>query len=261
MLALYGSDARQLARMRQALPVSECVVASDDWHSFEQAVPSAACAVIWMEYLADQLTFSRLSLVRHRFPRQPVVLITQKDADNLRHVLGLSIAGVVWSGELPRGLCSAVQRALVHSLFGDLADAFASAEQLPGSLRHSLSYACRSERPIRSVGALAAASCSDRCTLWRHWRKAVGAGAPARLEDALHWLVLLRAVGRKSPHQAWGVVAHELGVHHHTLSRLARRLASRRLSDLGASDLPDLTALFVRDVLRPLVGDNADSFG
>lgn len=259
MLALYCGDTEQLQRLRRALLVSDAVLATDRWESFERAVPFAECSVVSVDcVLGDDAACTRLSSLRSRLPLHPVVLVTRRDADNVRCLVHVPVDEIVWPSEVARGLQSAVQRARTRGLLRRYAAAFTAMEHLPPDLRQALAQACQCEVPVRSVGALARMAGRDRSTMWRHWREAIDGGVAVRLEDALHWLVLLRAVCRKTPDRAWVAVARDLGVHEHTLARSARRLAGRSLCDLGASSLPALSATFATKVLRPLSGgDNA----
>jgi transposase-like protein len=142
---------------------------------------------------------------------------------------------VVWSREVERELPTAVRRVCrsapnpVHCL----ATALEEAEHLPAMLRKALAHVCRSERPVYSVEALAAAMGCNRRILWQQWSEAAGPTASIRLQDFLHWLLLLRAVGRKVPERSWESVAHDLGVHPHTLGRWAKQLAGRTLRELS----------------------------
>jgi hypothetical protein len=127
------------------------------------------------------------------------------------------------------------------------------AHHLPQRLRDALALACEHGRPIRTVEKLAAAAGCDRRTLWAHWKQSAGQRTALRLQDFLHWLLLLRASHRKCATRPWAQVAAEIGVHPHTLSRLARQLTGislRELSDFGHAPL---AARFHAEVLAPVV--------
>jgi AraC-like DNA-binding protein len=133
------------------------------------------------------------------------------------------------------------------------------AAHLPPRLREALLLACDERRSIRTVEKLAAAAGCDRRTLWTHWKNAVnGRGAELRLQDFLHWVILLRAAHRKRPSLAWADVADELGIHPHTLSRLARQLTGAPLRDLAAGGHTSLAVRFEAEVLAALVPAEAD---
>lgn len=131
-----------------------------------------------------------------------------------------------------------------------LAPAIRRAPHLPARLREALALACDEARNIRTVEKLATAAGCDRRTLWTHWKHTVGAGL--RLQDFLHWLLLLRAAHRKTAARAWADVADEIGIHPHTLGRLARQLTGSSLRDLAARGHAALEARFQADVV-PLV--------
>ncbi|HEU4456635.1 MAG TPA: hypothetical protein VFR81_26445 [Longimicrobium sp.] len=145
--------------------------------------------------------------------------------------------------DLPRPL-AADPSAAASGTRGALAAELRRSEHLPGRLRQALALACESERPICTVGKLAAMAGCDRRTLWNQWRNTVGREAPVRLEDFLHWQLLLRAMVIKEPTMAWADVADRLGVHPHTVARLARQLAGRTLRELNACSASTVAAEF-----------------
>jgi AraC-like DNA-binding protein len=130
-----------------------------------------------------------------------------------------------------------------------LAAELREAAHLPPRLREALALACDERRGIRTVERLASVAGCDRRTLWTHWKSAVGADADLRLQDFVHWLLLLRATQRKTAELAWADVADEVGIHPHTLSRLARQLTGGSLRDLAASGHAGLTRRLEAEVL------------
>src|SRR5437867_12499378 len=81
MIALCSADGRSLARITAALAGST-VVSTDRWDQFERAIPTAACSIVAVEWLPSTPVFLQLTPLKARFPRQPIVLVTSKDADN-----------------------------------------------------------------------------------------------------------------------------------------------------------------------------------
>ncbi|MFL5538977.1 MAG: helix-turn-helix transcriptional regulator [Longimicrobiaceae bacterium] len=138
---------------------------------------------------------------------------------------------VVPSPALPPGTATALRQAM----------------HLPPRLREALALACDERRGIRTVERLASAAGCDRRTLWTHWKAAVG--SELRLQDFVHWLLLLRATHRKHGELAWADVADEIGIHPHTLSRLARQLTGCSLRDLAADGHAELVRRFEAEVL------------
>ncbi|HEX8904540.1 MAG TPA: hypothetical protein VF771_06845 [Longimicrobiaceae bacterium] len=132
-----------------------------------------------------------------------------------------------------------------------LAPSIRRAAHLPVRLREALALACDDARNIRTVEKLATAAGCDRRTLWTHWKNNVGEGL--RLQDFLHWLLLLRATRRKTAARAWADVADEVGIHPHTLGRLARQLTGSSLRDLAARGHGALEARFQADVMPRLL--------
>jgi hypothetical protein len=76
-----------------------------------------------------------------------------------------------------------------------------------------------------------------------------------RLQDFLHWLLLLRAAGAKTPDRSWAEVAEDLGVHPQTLSRLSRHLAGAPLSEVAAGGQAAIAERFKATVLDPLLAE------
>jgi AraC-like DNA-binding protein len=135
------------------------------------------------------------------------------------------------------------------SLPPGLATSLRQAPHLPPRLREALALACDERRGIRTVERLASVAGCDRRTLWTHWKGAMGPDAELRLQDFIHWLLLLRATHRKAPGLAWAEVADEVGIHPHTLSRLARQLTGCSLRDLAAAGHASLARRFESEVL------------
>jgi hypothetical protein len=130
---------------------------------------------------------------------------------------------------------------------------------LPPRLGEALALACDEQRGIRTVDRLAAAAGCDRRTLWTHWRQALGLDAELRLQDFVHWLLVLRATHRKAAGVSWAGAAHEVGIHPHTLSRLARQLTGCSLRDLEAEGHAALALRFEAEVLSVVLRTAADA--
>ena len=140
-----------------------------------------------------------------------------------------------------------------------LAPSLRRAQHLPARLREALALACDEARNIRTVEKLATAAGCDRRTLWTHWKHTVGAGL--RLQDFLHWLLLLRATHRKTAARAWADVADEIGIHPHTLGRLARQLTGSSLRDLAARGHASLEARFHSEVIPRVLTPSTNGNG
>ncbi|HEY0150574.1 MAG TPA: hypothetical protein VGB92_01175 [Longimicrobium sp.] len=234
MLALYSADPKQVPRLRSALPPQPRVVAVQDWEQLHDVIPQATCSVIHVDQLASSSGVPRLSALKSRHPRHPVVLVTRWDLENARQLKDLTVEEVIWLQEVEQGLRTAVERACAQepNYVYCLALPFERAEHLPPVLREALAHACRSERPVHSVNELAAAVDRNRRSLWHQWNRAVD-GAPLRLQDFLHWILLLRALGKKTPERSWAAVAEELRMSPQTLWRYARDLTGCTLPALA----------------------------
>src|SRR3989442_870432 len=109
MIAVYSADGRSLARITAL--AGSAVVSTDRWDQFERAIPTAACSIVVVEWLPSSPVFLQLTSLKARFPRQPIVLITSKDADKARAHRSVPAEEVVWLSEVHEFFRSAVRRA------------------------------------------------------------------------------------------------------------------------------------------------------
>lgn len=257
MVAIYASERQHASRLRASLPPEQPAAIAEDWSQFERMAPKSSCSVIGIDWLHTSPAFPKLAAFKSRYPRHPVVLVTRWDPENARHLTAVRAEEVVWSRDVERELPTAVRRVCrsapnpVHCL----AVALEEAEHLPATLRKALAHVCRSERPIYSVQALAAAMGFNRRMLSEQWTKAAGSSASLRLQDFLHWLLLLRAIGRKVPERSWESVANDLNVHPHTLGRWAKRLAGRTLRELSTVGTVVVGTILHYSVMATLLRD------
>lgn len=257
MVTIFGCDARQLSRLRAACAPAAPVTATSDWVAFEDQVACSECAVIALEWLSDADDFAHLLALRARLPLQPIVLLTRRDADNARWLKDVFVDEVVWQDEAAHELWPAIRRARAHGVLGTVAAAFQRADGVPPPLRRALAFACRNARPVYTVSQLMGVAGCDRRTLWRYWRDASTAPAALSLQEVLDWLLLLRAAGRKTADVSWCAVAEELGVHEHTLGRLAYRLTRQTLREVAARGADSVLLRFSEQVLAPVSTRNA----
>jgi hypothetical protein len=262
MLTVLMQDGGSAHRIAAALGSEEPVEWADCWERFEHTLPLATCAIVVLGWLrGGGLDERRLGSLKERHPMGPMVLVTSKDADNARALRWTAVDEVVWLSEVDAGLWPAVRRARTNVSRQHLAGAVDRALLLDRPLHRAIRYACNAERPVRSIGQLAEACGCDRRTLWRHWRDVVAEGVALRLEDVLDWLLLLYAVGRKTPARSWSNIASELQIHPHTLGRIAARLTARPLRRLASTDQLRLTLHFHAQLITALAGEPARSVG
>lgn len=259
MLAVYCREPMYCDRVNRALDPREPVHLADDWNQFEHTAAGSSCSVAVIPWLSGDPALTRLALFRARHPLHPLVLVTRGDMENARDLKALVVDEVVWTQEIDRELADAVGRTCVLNQARMMAESVRRSPTLPTKLREALATACESERPIRTVHKLAAAVGCDRRTLWTQWKQVMErAGADLRLQDFLHWLVLLRATGRKTASRSWAAVAQEVGVHPDTLSRLAQQLTGCPLRDLCAGGQGAVASQFEKNVLSCLAGEGPD---
>jgi AraC-like DNA-binding protein len=250
MFALYVSDSRFSERLCRALQASKAVP-SADWPHFERAAESAECSVIVIGWLSVP-EVDRLMAFKSRHPLHPVVLVTRGDMQNARQLKAVQVEEVIWLEEMDHELSGAVSRTCTLSHHRSFCEAMSDADYLPGCLAPALARACSAEPPLRTVQKLATLVGCDRRTLWQHWR-AVTDGEELRLQDVLHWLLLLRATSQKTPGRSWATVADELGVHPQTLGRISQQLTGHSLRELAGRRQGEMVDRFEHDVLGVLL--------
>lgn len=231
-----------------------------DWDHLEHAIPAAKCSVVHVDQLDSNSALPKLSALKVRHPRHPVVLVTRWEFENARPLKDVSVEEVIWFWEIEQGLRPAVERICVRepNYVRRLAAPLQEAEHLPATLREALAYACRGERPVHSINKLAAAVGRNRRSLWYQWTRAVGFSSSLRLQDFLHWILLLRALERKTPERTWAAVAEELGLCAHTLWRHAKDLTGYTLPELAGAE-EEIRRLFRERVLDFLLnGERLD---
>ena len=255
VLAIYCREDALRRKLQAAAPREYEVRAVREWTAFEALVADgAACSVVAIPRLGADPDAPRLGGLRARFPLHPVVLATRGEIDNARGLAGLPVDDVVWLGEVDRELAPTVGRTCLLAEARMFAAALRAAA-LPAGLRAALVRVASAEHPVRTVAALAQASGCDRRTLWNQWRQ-TAAHPELRLQDFLHWILLLRAAGAKTPGRSWAAVADDLGVHPHTLARLAKQLVGRSLREIAAGGQSLVAERFGQRVMSKLVRAN-----
>lgn len=250
MIVVYCPDERLWSRLAAAVPALHLERARN-WPTFATATPRCECAAVIVHRLAGHQIVEQLEGWRIQFATTPLVVATQKDADNLRLLRRVSIDEIVWTAELEQALPAAVVRVRQASLLQGLAARLGGMEALPRRLRDSLVALFRADAPVRTLDELAALVASDRRTLWRLWRTS---GPPTvRLQDLLDWNLLLRASILRPQRRSWQEVGVDLAVHEHTLARTAKRLTGLSLRQLAARGAPGLGALLEARVVAPLL--------
>lgn len=252
-VAIYCPDTDVIGRLKGSIPTGETMVPTDCWRTFQRSVGTRESLVIVLpgEVTAEQI--ERLATLQRRLPYHPLVLAVDRDAENLRRLSHLRVSEMIWTEELDRQLWPTLRRARTRGALRRFAGEFEAADWIPARLRDALAAACRSATPVFSVAQLAARVCRDRRTLWRLWQSAFGPEPPLRLQDFVHWILLIRAASLRSTGLRWGAVASDLGVHEHTIARLARGLAGLNLRDVAAGGPAEVTRRFEQRVVTPLL--------
>lgn len=250
MHAFYVPEPRLRERVRRAVPSSDGRM-QEEWEPFERDAEAAECSVAVIPWLGTE-EMERLRGFKARNPLHPVVLVTRGDMQNARQLRAVQVEEVIWMEEMDRALSDALSRTCTLSHQRTFCVAMSDADYLPGCLGSALAHACSAEPPLRTVQKLAAVAGCDRRTLWQHWRHVAG-GSGLRLQDVLHWFLLLRASTLKTPARSWAVVADELGMHPQTLGRISRQLSGLTLREVAGLQRGELVQRFERDVLGLLL--------
>ncbi len=255
MVTLYSAETHNVPKLRAALPDVDPKIIAEDWSVVEHVGPQSRCIVVSIEWLHASPIVARLSEFRRRNPRRPVVLVTRLDPENARSLKDVLVEEVVWYREIERRLATVVERVCRShpNAVECIAVALEETRSLPIPLRRALAHACRSKPPVTSVGQLSRDMGMDRRTLWRQWSNAEPLSATMRLEDFIHWLQLIRAIGRKVTGTSWRSVADELGIHQQSLGRWSRALADRQLRELDSVTGLNTVAGFRQTVLTALL--------
>ncbi|HEX2778679.1 MAG TPA: hypothetical protein VHM30_04210 [Gemmatimonadaceae bacterium] len=254
MLTLYCATAALRRSVRLALPADVAVTDVDRWEALEKPSSIAPCCVLVIPWLFDAHERARIRGLVARFPYCGVVLVTSRDADNARLFRDLPVTEVVWLDDIKTDLRAAVGRASQRRNTERAARQVEAAAPLPPLLSQALAFALRSPDACLSVSDLASVFACDRRALWRLWSRARPARSELRLEDVLGWIVLVRASASKTRTRGWTAIAIDLGLHEHTLSRIARRLTGLTLRQIAAEGSARIWRDFDVRVLGPLRG-------
>jgi hypothetical protein len=244
MLAVYSDDEDTSRRIASALPRSVELYRTAGWDEFLVRAPAARCRIVNIQQLTrgPVIGASVARLLR------PLILVTARTAENTARAPSLSPVDIVWSGEIEADLWTKVRRASSLGVLERIATGFRLSTRIPAALREALALACTSARPITTVSELGTLIGRDRRTVWRLWRQCTPGHETLRLEDVLHWIILLRATLEKERDLSWHHVARLLDVHENTLARLAQTLAGTTLSALTFQGPFVVRDAFVRTV-------------
>lgn len=259
MVLMFSSDPHPLNRWASLLTPVATVATTSQWEEFKEIESPRSCSIVAIDRLRFDTAFPELVSFKTRNPLHPVILITRFDPENARSLKDIVVEDVVWWHEIERELPVSLRGFCARDYLRDLAARFRSAEGLSPSLRQAFTLVCASERPILSVKQLAGRIGCSRATLARTWR-AAGMQDTLRLQDVLHWVLLLRALTRRRANRSWAVVAAQMGVHPHTLGRLATQLTGQSLRHLNGERLPEVVEAFERAVSQQLLQGAAEPY-
>jgi hypothetical protein len=182
----------------------------------------------------------------------PLLLVTPRENFVQSLVDGTRIVDVVWSHDIEACLPTAVMTARATGIRTLVRQAAAQDRRLSPVTRRAIVAATASTQPLRRVADLAVSIGHARSTLWRAWSGDTDGGL--RIEDLLDWLLLVEAMSRKQPDTPWAAIADGLGIHEHTLARIAQRLLGLRLRELSIHSHDLLSSDTIRSSLARLLG-------
>ncbi|MEO7043575.1 MAG: hypothetical protein ABI035_15035 [Gemmatimonadaceae bacterium] len=191
---------------------------------------------------------------RRRFPREPFVVVTDKDAESARRLATAGIREIVWSADIHLDLAEALHRENNAAFFDALARRIGEASQIPYTLRTVLVRAVLASPPVRSVAELSSLAGRQSGTMTRAWKGAVQPDANFRLEDFVRWMVLMRAAQRKGFEGAWDRAAIAVRVDPRRLNRIATCLAGTSLRAIGVRGFEYAADLCEIDLSSRLLG-------
>jgi len=250
---MYCPDPDLAVRLQDSAPADESLTPTDSWRTFQRSAGDSESLIVVLpgDVTTDQV--DRLATLQRRLPEHALVLAVDRDAENLRRLSRLHVSEMIWTEELGSRFWPTVRRARTRGALGRIAAELEAADWIPARLRQALAAACRATSPVHTVPQLAALAGRDRRTLWRLWQSAFGPTPPLRLQDFVHWLLLIRAAALRSTGRRWAAVADDLGVHEHTIARLAKSLAGMNLRELAVGGPAEVTRRFDRRAVAPLL--------
>ena len=184
-----------------------CILARDQ-DEFLRLAGDADAVVLEAENLLPVLPIVRH--INRDHPLLPVILITERDSADVRHLTSVSVEAVLFQHQIMAHLPVAL-RSSAGAIFGlrALAEDCKRNEAIPAPLRHLLTCALTSVPPPLTVQHLALLLYSDPATIRRHWRRGVNSHGIQRVKDLLDWIVLLHALSAKHPRPELAIRRHE----------------------------------------------------
>jgi len=251
MYLLFAPQGHLRERITRLLGSRFDLILAKSWDELEQRTVEATCTLIAIDRFDNWIQRERLHVFRERHHVRPLIVVTQGDAYNIRHLQNIPVNATIFLSELDKKLPEAIRYHCSADFLKRLAESFKKEARLPATLREALVYLLASDRPPRSVGELAGIIGCDPTTLNRQVRRVLDPDTSLTMKDVIDWVLLLQAVLRKGPKDSWVVIAAAFGIHAHTLSRISKRLVDRPIGRVRATDQEALVRQFVADVVEP----------
>lgn len=255
MLSAYCREERLSAELKSAAGETRIRLTSD-WGEFRSRIRRARVLLVHLADPLIQALGKDLSAVARQYPLRPLILIIDRNPDTLRRLvlLNIPVGDIIWTDRVEADLAGAIARAKRSGVLGAVSSMIEDANIRPRSLRRALAAAIRSAPPPRRVSDLAKLAHCDRTALWRQWRRALAGRSRLSPTDFIGWVLLVQAVGLRHDRDSWTEVAVDLGIHEHTLARLAKRHCGLTLSQCDNFRYDELALRFKREVLYPMLG-------
>lgn len=243
------TDRELRQRVSAILAASDCsAVTCGERAQFQRHAAAALSAVIAVPFLAVDGWIPWLAMVAGLYSELPVVVVTAKDADNLRLLAQIRVHAVLYPAELDR-LPALVRRQPFEEFFAAVDASIRAADRLPLALRRAMRYAVNQVpaaeaapgthalAPTRTVKALA-----TRLGYTLDYLSHLAGRAGIPLGPLLAWCIALRGIelrliyGLRLDQAAW-----RLGFEHPSgLSDLCLRALGMRPSDVRIEALREL---------------------
>lgn len=237
--------------VQHSLPSGAAFKAVERWQDFVRSSPVAAVLVVHVPDLRSEDISDQLRKISTRCPCASLVALVPRVPEMILKLLNVGVTETVWTDAGQEEMRIALDRARSRGLTDRIAHLIEASGIAPAALREGLAAAVRNPKPPRRVDELASLFCCDRSTLWKHCRSAFP-GATLQPGHFVDWVLLIHGVASKRPGRKWCAVADSLGIHEHTLRRLAKRHTGLRLADLEEDGQQILIDQFQEHVLQPL---------
>lgn len=211
MYLVYAPKSHLRERIVQLLQGRFDLALARSWEELEELASRATCTIIAIERFENWLDLEKLLIFRQRHRVRPVIIVTHGDAHNIRSLQNIPINATIFLSELDHKLTDAIRYHCSVHFLRRVAELFKNDVRLPSQLREALVYLLLTDHPPPSIDELARIVGCDRTTLNRQLGRITGFNGACTMKGIVDWIVLLRAVLRKTPKESWSEIAGKFG--------------------------------------------------